>query len=100
MHVRNGLATMRAIVDDQAVARLVDFFAARDLGGSEQQMAKQRLLLLHSRTHTRNGQFGNYQNVNWSLRRDVTECQASIILKNNVGWYLPRDDFFKKRHVS
>mgnify|MGYP006969975037 FL=1 len=62
-------------------------------------MTKKRAIGLGSRSDTLEGFFWNYQNMHGSLRSDVAEGEAVVILEDDVGRNLAGDDFFEKRHA-
>ncbi len=100
MEVRNGFATVGTVVDDESVAGGGYVLAAGDLGGSEEEVAEEVLLIDLSRSDSSDGFFGNDENVDWSLGSDVAEGEALVVFEDDVCWDFADDDFFEKGHAS
>ena len=66
----------------------------------EEEMAEEALIISLSGSNTGDGVFGNDENVNRCLRRDVAEGEALVVFKNDVGRDVTGDDFFEERHAS
>lgn len=96
----NGFAAVGAVVDDKAVACGGYVFAAGDVGGGEEEAAEKRLIIGFGGSDSRDVLFRNDENMDRSLRRDVAEGEALIVLEDDVGWYFAGDDFFEEGHAS
>ena len=91
VQVKDALPGLFAVIDDQTKI----FFAtqrARDLTGFEQQMPQYLLIVGGGVGDFRDGFFRDDQNVDGGLRVDVLERQTAIILIDDIGGYLARDD--------
>ncbi len=100
VEVGNGFAAVRTVIDDEAVAGGGDIFAAGDFGSREEQVAKEVLIIGLCASDARDEFFGNEENVDGRLRRDVAEGQAQVVLKNDIGGDFASDDFFEEGHAS
>ena len=96
MQVRHGLAAVRAVVDDEAVARFVQAEFRGDLGGFQQQVAEKFLVIRRCLGDAWDGLLGNDDDVCGRLRLDVAEGEDGVVFKNNGGGDFARGDFFKQ----
>jgi hypothetical protein len=101
MEVGHGFTSMRAVVHHDAET-LSQFFGFCDCPGDKQQVPEQLGVLFNRLGNTPNGLSWYYQNVNRSLRINVAENHASIILMDEVSWdftidYLAEESLFGHR---
>ncbi len=99
VQMRNGFAAVGAVVDDDAET-LGEVFAAGDLGGGEQEVAEQRLVLRGCGGDTGQRFFRNDEDVDGGLWRDVAEGEAEFVLMHDVCGDFAGGDFFEKGHAS
>jgi hypothetical protein len=100
MEVRDCFATVGAVVDDEAVAGGGDVFAAGDVRGGEEEVAEKALVIGLGGSNAGDGFFGDEEDVDWCLGRDIAKGEALIVLENDVGGDFAGDDFFKEGHAS
>jgi hypothetical protein len=95
VQVRDGFATIRAVVDDEPVAAgfQPDFF--RDLGGFQQEMTEQLVVCGGSFSEARDGLLGNDENMRRRLGRDVTEGEDQVVFINDLRRDFAGDDFLE-----
>lgn len=96
MKVRNGLATVSSVVDDDSVAGGCDPLVACDFCGGEQQVPEKRLVAAPGKPDSRDDPFRHHQNVQGGLGGNVAEGEALIVLVNDLRRDLPVTDFLKK----
>ena len=96
----NRFTAVRAVVDDEAVAGGGYVFAAGDVGGSEEEVAEEALIIGLSGSDAVDGFFGNDEDVDRGLGGDVAEGEALVVFEDDVGRDFAGDDFFEKRHAS
>lgn len=95
VEVRDGLAAVRAVVDDDAVSAFREAEVGGDLRGGEQQVAEDGLIRRFRLSDTGDGFDGHDQDVDGSLRGNVTEGEAMLVAVNHIGGDLPVADFFE-----
>jgi hypothetical protein len=100
MEVGDGFAGMAPVIDDEAESGLDDSEFFGDEAAGVEEVAEQRFIVSGGFGDTRNGFFGNDQNVDGCLWIDVLEGGAEIILEYDVGRNLTGDDFFKEGHCD
>lgn len=100
MEMWYGFAAVGAVVDDQPEPAFRHAFSTSDLPGNQQQMSEQRLIRSRGQSHPRNRLARDDQNMYGSLRRNITESYAAMILKHDHRWDLLVADLFKKCFVS
>jgi len=96
MQMRHGFAAVRAVVDDDAVSIVCDALVEGDFGGGEQQVAEQCLIGILCESDAWDDPFWDDENMDWSLRRNVAECEALVVFIDDISWDLAISDFFKK----
>lgn len=82
MQVKDRLAAVGVGIDDHSIALCCKAEAASDVGGGRQQMAEHRPVLLFGLIERIKVLSRDYQNVRRSLRAQIVERNASIVLKN------------------
>jgi hypothetical protein len=102
VQMRDGLAAVRAVIDDQTITVLRQTGFFRDFAGFEQDMTKQFAVFGTRFGDARDQFFWKNQDVRRGLGIDVTDSHDQIIFKNNLRRNFPRRDFFKKgfRHAD
>ena len=98
VQVRNRLARMRAIIDDEAKAGCAHAELRRDFRRLEQQMTKNLFVFGPGVHDARYWLLWHYENVRRRLAVDVFEGDDEVILVNDAGRYLTRGNFFEQRH--
>ena len=84
VQVMDGLATLIARVDDDAVA-LVEPLVAREVGSGGHQVAQQRLVLRERLRLGCDVLFGDEEQMCRGLRIDIREADAPLIFIDTVG---------------
>lgn len=100
MKVGDGLAAIRAVVDDEPEAGVRNALATGDVGCGEEQVADQRLLRGVGFRDAKDGLTRHDQDVNRSLWSDVTEGDALLVLVNDVRRDFLVTDFLEQRLIS
>ena len=97
VQVEDGLAPVASLIDHSAVACLSETLLCRDLRGYNHKVTQQLLVPLLSLADARQpiSVLWNDQEVLRGDRCDVTESQALIVFKDNVGRDLLSDDLVK-----
>ena len=96
MQMRHRFASIRAVVEHQPVAALLEPEFLRHIGGLEQQVPQHLMIRRRSFSNARDGLFRNQQNVGRGLRSDVMESENKIIFIDNLRRDLSRNDLFEK----
>lgn len=96
VNVEDGLARVRARVDDGAVATLGEPFLIGDAGGDAEQMAEQRLVRLRGVVEGFDVRARDDEDVRRSLRVDVAEGDGPPVFVDERGGNLARDDLAKE----
>ena len=96
MKVRDGLAAVATIVDDDAKAVIGESFFAGDVGGGEQEVAEPGLIGDVGLSHTCDGLARDHQDVNGCLRGDVAKGDAVLVFMDEGGRNFAVADFFEK----
>src|ERR1700722_17981027 len=96
MQVRNCLAAIEAIIDDDAVTvfRQADF--VRNLSSFQQQMSQDFCILRPGFPNAGNQLSGEDQNVSGSLGMDIANSDDQIIFIDDCCRDFASGDFFKK----
>lgn len=96
----DGFASVSAIIDNEPEAFLFAVASqyCRHLSGGEKKMAEEGLILLHGFAYPGDRLFRNYENVGRGLGGDVPESDGVVILINDLGRNLSRDDFLEQCH--
>ena len=100
MEVGDGFAAVGTVINDEAVAGGGYVFAAGDVGGGEEEVSKEALIIALGVSNAGDGFFGNDKDVDRGLGGDVAEGEALVIFEDDVGGDFARDDFFEKGHAS
>ena len=96
----NGFSAVGTVVDDESVACGSYVFAAGYVGGGEEKVAEEAVIIGLGSSDTGDGFFGNDKNVDRGLRRNVAEGEALVVFENDVSGDFAGDDFFEKGHAS
>jgi hypothetical protein len=97
MKVGDGFPAVGAVVDDQAVAGLVEFQLAGDLLGGGEKVAEDGVVFGGDGGVAGVVLFGDEKNVDGGLGSDVPKGEDVVILIDNVGRHFAVDDPFKDR---
>ena len=100
MEMGYSLASVLAIVDDQAVTAFGNAFLAGDFGGDGEKVAEGGAVFDSGFSDPGNGFGRHHQNVGWGLRRDVAEGDAEIIAVDDVGGDFLVADLFEQGLVG
>lgn len=93
--MRNAFAGVGAVVDDEAEAAFeVEFFG--DDSGGDEEMAELGFVGGRGFADARNHFFRNDQQVHGSLRLDVVDDDAAVVLVLNLRGDLAVDDFLEE----
>src|SRR5208282_1296693 len=93
--MKHRLAGLFTIVDHQP-KRIGYFQLTRNFAGREQQMAEQSVIFGLCIYQPVNRLLRDQQQMHLRLGIDVLDCNAQLVLVNNVGRNLPVDDLGKK----
>lgn len=96
MQMGDGLACVRAVVEDQTEAGLAEPDELGNFRRLEQKMAQNFVVFRFGFGHSRNRFLGDDEHVSRSLRFDVVESQDKVVLINDGGRDFAGDDFFKQ----
>ena len=96
MEVGNGFATVGAVVDDDAEAIFGVALLAGNVANLKEEVPEKVLVILLGEGNTGERLFGNEEEMNGRLGRDVAEAEALVIFVNNVGGNFTGDDFFEE----
>ena len=91
MEMRDGFAAVGAVVDHEAKAA-GEFEFLGENAGCEQQVAEERLVVGRGFTHAGNEFFWNDQQLDRSLRLDVMQNDAEVVLVLDLGGNFAVDD--------
>ena len=94
MDVVDGLATVFAGIDNSPIAS-VEAFRQGNLGGHPMQVADQRIVLFAGVSNRGNVFARNDEHMHGSLRIDISEGIALVILIDGLGWNAAINDFAK-----
>ena len=97
MQMGHRFAAIGTVVDDEAVAGLVQAKGLGHGGGLEQQMSQQGMIGGLRLGDARHGFLGHDQNMGGRLRGDVAEGEDQIIFLNDRGRDFAGGDFLKQR---
>ena len=98
MEVRDSLASILAVVDDQTITAVGDTFFDGYIGSGDEQVAKSRAIFNCRLTDPRNRFGGHNQNMDWGLRGDVTKGDAEIVTMDDIRRDLLVSNLLEKRH--
>ena len=93
--MRDGFAAIGSVIDDNPKPGVIETVPMGQVGGGEEEVSEQGGLFRGGRTETGNERLGDDEGVKGSLRIDITDGDAAVILMKDVGGDLPGDDFFK-----
>ena len=91
VEVRDGLATVPALVDDKAKA-VAQALAGRDLGCDDEEVAKQLGVSGSSLADARDELARDHEDVGGRLRSDIVEGHAMLVLIDDPGGNLTVGD--------
>jgi hypothetical protein len=94
--MKDGLACACACVDDCAIAALGESLLVGDARGDAQEMAEQSFIPLRSFVQRFDVIVRDDEHMHGRLRIDVAQGDASLVLVNNVGSNLARNNLAKK----
>ena len=97
MEVGDGFAAVGAVVDDEAIAGLVEFELAGDFLGGGEEMAEDGVVFGGYGGVAGVVLFGDEEDVDGGLGGNVTEGEDVVVLIDDVGWDLAIDDPFEDR---
>ncbi len=92
VQVIDRLPTMLATVDDQAIPALIDPFLNGKLIGDGDHVTDQAVVFRLEVADGLQVDVGNDQNMDGSLRLDVSKCRHQLILIDDVCGHLACDD--------
>ena len=95
--MRNSFPSVGPIVDDQPVAALFEFQLTGDFLSGCQKMAENKMVLRGDGGMTGMVLFGNQQNVNGRLGRNIPKGEDMLVLIHEIGFSLAVDDPFEDR---
>lgn len=98
MEVRDGFASVGAVIDDEAETAFRHAEPAGDFPGLDEQVAEQGVIAGNGGAEAGNDAFRHEQDVGWRLRVNVAKGEALVVLEDDVRRNFPRDDFFEKGH--
>jgi hypothetical protein len=100
MEVRDRLAAVGAVVDDEAEAFVGGVHAelGGDGTGGEEEVAEEFLVIRRGFADARNGFLGDDENVDGGLRIDVFEGEAKLVFVDNIGGDFAVDDLLEDAH--
>lgn len=96
MQVRHGFACVRAVVEDEAIATLVEAEFVGDFRGFEQQVAENLMVFRCGFGDAWDGFLWNDKHVRWRLRFDVAEREHEVVFIDNRGRNFAGGDFLEK----
>jgi len=96
MQMRHSLAGIRAIIENEAVAVLLQAELSRNFCSFQKQMAENLVILRRGFSDARNGFFGDQQHMSGRLWFDVAEAEDKFIFKYNLCRNFTSDDSLKK----
>jgi len=95
MEMGDGFSAVGSVVDDKAVAGLIELELAGDFLGGGKEMAKDGMIFRGDSGVAGVVLFGNQQDVDGGLGGDIAEGEDVIILIDDVGFGLTVDDPFE-----
>ena len=96
MEMRNGFSSVGAVVDDYPESFFGVAFLPCDFSNLEHHVSKEDLVIEHGEGDSGDRLLGNKKKVNRSLRSDVPEAEAEVILEDDLGGDFAGDNFLKK----
>ena len=96
MQMRHRFPGVRAVIEHQPIAALLQAELLRYLSGFEHQMAQHLMIDWERFGHTGNGLFGNQQDMSRRLRSYIVKGHNQVVLVNDFRWNLSGNDFLKK----
>jgi len=96
VQVGDGFAAMGTVVDHDAVAR-GEFEIAGDLGGNEEEVTEEGLVLGQGFADAGDQLFGNDQHMHRGLGLHIVDRDAVLILVRDLGGDFSVDDFLEYR---
>ena len=95
MQMRDGFATVLAIVNHDAEA-VFQVKRLRHGSSGEQQMAEKRRVFGLRFTNSSDHLFGDHQNMRWRLRVDVVDSNALSVFVFDLSRNFAGDNFFEE----
>lgn len=95
MQMSNSFASVGAVIDHEAKAAGEAEFAGDGAGG-EQEVAEDRLLVGRGLADAGNDRLGDDEQVDGSLRGDVVDDDAELVLVFDFGGDFAGDDAFEE----
>ena len=97
MKMGHGFPAVRTVIDDEAVAGLLQFHLAGNFLGGGKKVAENGVVLRRHGGMPGMMLFGDEEDVDGGLRGNVPEGQHVVILKNDVGGNFAVEDPLKNR---
>jgi hypothetical protein len=97
VEVRDGLATVRAVVDHDAESAFRKAEVGRDLGGGEKEVAEGFPISCRRLADAGDNAIGHDQDVNRCLRGNVAEGETVFIAVYQIGGDFSVADFLENR---
>jgi hypothetical protein len=92
------LARVGAVIQDQSVSRISDSLLSSHLFGGLKNLPQQLGVVVVGAGHVYDGLSRNDQDVHRGLGIDVSEGDAVVVLVDEVGGNLSRDDLLEEGH--
>lgn len=99
MQMRDGLAGVGTVVDDEPVTAALQAEPFGHSGGLKEQVAEDLMILRAGFGQTRDGFLGNDQHMRRCLRSNIAEGDDLVVFEDNVGRNFAGDDFFKQSFI-
>ena len=97
VEMRNGLATVGAVIDDKTVTGLIELQLSGDFLGGGKEMTKDGVMFGRDGAMAGMVLLGDEQDVDGGLGRDVAESENVFVLINDVGLGFAVDDPLEDR---
>lgn len=97
MEVGDGFTAVGAVIDDEAIATLIEAGLAGDALGGGEKVGKDLVVLGGNGTVTGVMFFGNEEDVGGGLGSEIAKGEDVIVLVKDVGLSFSVDDLFKDR---
>ena len=95
MEMRHRFTAIQSVIDDEAVAGTLQPEMIRDLGGLQQQMAQQTMIIRRGVGNAWDGFSRHDEDVRWRLRIDVVEGQDQVVFIDDGGGDVFVDDLLE-----
>jgi hypothetical protein len=100
MEMRDRLATIPAIIDDNPESGFGNAEISRNVRSGEKEMADQGGILSFRSSKAGKRLFGNDENVDRSPGFNIPDGKTQIVLVEKLRRDFPGRNFFKKRHCT